>query len=309
MTKGEILFDGKVVNHLSPRQRNIALAFESYALYYRLSVFENIAFPLRAAGMPNHEVSRKVNEMAKWLELKDLLKRKPGNLSGGQQQRISLARALVRQPTALLLDEPLSHLDHTLRVSIRARIRRIHDELSTTTIYVTHNQEEAVTLAEKIIVMKEGQIEQIGTPEDLVKRPANEFVAGFIGEPAMNFIQGKGAKENSIAFTYGERPALWPIRKSVLGGYLEKNVLVGFRPDKVKIYGEEKPDGIKARIDVVEFLGEEKMATLSIADTTIKAICGLDRRIETNDCVWVCCDPDDIHVFDKNTGRALLNGK
>ena len=206
ITRGEILFDGKVVNQLSSRERNIALAFESYALYSPLTIFNNIAFPLQARGMDKQEIKKKVYEIAEFLELKDVLKRKPGKLSGGQQQRVSLARALVRDPSVLLLDEPLSHMDQRVRTIIRARIRRIHDEMSATTIYVTHDQEEAVALADKIIVMNFGEIQQVAAADDLWHFPANQFVAGFIGEPAMNFLVGRIATENSIALKNGNDP-------------------------------------------------------------------------------------------------------
>ena len=178
ITKGEMLFDGKVVNALSPRDRNIALAFESYALYPPLTVYENIGFPLLAKGMDKKEIDRKVRGIAEDLELTEVLKRKPGKLSGGQQQRVSLARALVRDPSVLLLDEPLSHMDQRVRTVIRARIRRIHDELHTTTIYVTHDQEEAVALADKIIVMSMGLVQQIGTADDLVPYPCKPVCGG-----------------------------------------------------------------------------------------------------------------------------------
>ncbi len=308
ITKGELLFDGKVVNNLSPRERNVALAFESYALYPPLTVFENIAFPLRSAGAEKAEIRKRVEQMAEWLELKDIMKRKPGRLSGGQQQRVSLARALIRQPSVLLLDEPLSHMDQSVRVSIRARIRRIHDEMEATTIYVTHDQEEAVTLADRIILMDQGEILQIGTAEELTNTPVNEFVAGFIGEPAMNFIEGLGESDDRVLFSYGESPVYWQTGKKALVQYVNKGVLVGFRPEKVKVFDEADSRGIRARVDVVEFLGEDQILTITMGDRMIKAICSADRDFHSDDPVWIYCEPENVHVFDKENGMAILNG-
>jgi multiple sugar transport system ATP-binding protein len=308
ITKGELLFDGKVVNGLTPRERNVALAFESYALYPPLTVFENIAFPLRSARAAKQEIRRRVNEMAEWLELKDILNRKPGRLSGGQQQRVSLARALIRKPSVLLLDEPLSHMDQSVRASIRIRIRRIHDEMEATTIYVTHDQEEAVALADRIIVMNQGEILQMGTAAELTNCPANEFVAGFIGEPAMNFIEAKGATDDQVMLLHEESPVVWRIGKRALGRFVKKDLLIGFRPDKVRLFDKAVDNGIHARVDVVEFQGERQILTIGIAEKMIKAFCSADRDIRPDHSVWISCEPNDIHVFDKESGLAILNG-
>lgn len=309
ITKGDLLFDGERVNDLSPRERNVALAFESYALYPPLNVFENIAFPLRSAGLNRQRITKRVEEMADWLELREILKRKPGRLSGGQQQRVSLARALIRDPAVLLLDEPLSHMDQSLRVSIRVRIRRIHDEMEATTIYVTHDQEEAVTLADRIIVMNFGEILQMGTAEELTNSPANEFVAGFIGEPAMNFVKGIADDENRLVFKYGEKPVYWDTALSALGNHVGSEVQVGFRPEKVQVFEEEQSNGIPARIDVVEFLGEEQILTIFVGSQVIKAICAANRDFKPDDNVWIAADPQHVHVFDIESGLALLNGQ
>ena len=309
ITKGEILFDGKVVNHLTSRERNIALAFESYALYSPLTIFDNIAFPLQARGMAKGAIKRKVHEIAEILELKDVLKRKPGKLSGGQQQRVSLARALVREPSVLLLDEPLSHMDQRVRTIIRARIRRIHDELSTSTIYVTHDQEEAVALADKIIVMNFGEIQQIGTADDLWHFPANRFVAGFIGEPPMNFLSGRLASDNSVVLLNGATPVTWQISDKIKSSDPDSDVYVGIRPDKIKISNQAIDSGIKAKVEVIEFLGDFLILTLSIDQSEIKVIISPDFAVSEQDHVWVWGDPDDIHVFDAKHGRALIKFK
>ena len=306
ISKGEILFDGQVVNHLSSRERNVALAFESYALYTPLTIFDNIAFPLQARGMAKREIKRKVREIAEILELKDVLKRRPAKLSGGQQQRVSLARALVREPSLLLLDEPLSHMDQRVRTIIRARIRRIHDELATTTIYVTHDQEEAVALADIIIVMNYGEIQQIGSADDLWQCPANKFVAGFIGEPSMNFLSGRMQTTGQVALQNGSAPVSWGIAEEVSTEYVDSEVFVGIRPDKIEISDKATDSGIKARVEVIEFLGEYLILTLSVDQTEIKAIIAPDFDIKQQDDVWIWCAPDDIHVFDAAQGRALV---
>jgi len=309
ITKGEILFDSKAVNNLTPRERNIALAFESYALYSPLTIFENIAFPLQASGMEKQKIKKKVYEIAEFLELKDVLKRKPAKLSGGQQQRVSLARALVREPSVLLLDEPLSHMDQRVRTIIRARIRRIHDEMSATTIYVTHDQEEAVALADDIIVMNFGEIQQVGTADDLWHFPANQFVAGFIGDPPMNFINGRLASDNSVTVLNGAKPVTWSIADKIHSSAPGAEVQVGIRPDKIRISNKATESGIKSRVEVIEFLGEYLILTLSIGHTQIKVIISPDFEVHEQDEVWVWGEPGDIHIFDAKHGRALIKFK
>lgn len=305
ISKGEILFDDKVVNELSPRERNVALAFESYALYPPLTIFENLAFPLRAQGADRDEIEGKVRRIAEAFELGDVLNRKPGKLSGGQQQRVSLARALIRNPSVLLLDEPLSHMDQRLRAILRARIRRIHDELSTATIYVTHDQEEAVALADKIIIMNLGVIQQAGTVDDLWNRPANQFVAGFLGEPAMNFMKGKIEGKNQIALANADSSVSWKVSDplSSIGGQLD--VIVGIRPDKLKVSNKENDAGLKARVQVIEFQGDYLILTLKQADMEHKAIVQEGFSLDPDTDVWIWADPEDTHVFEEETGKAL----
>ena len=309
VSRGDILFDDKIVNHMSSRERNIALAFESYALYSPLTIFDNIAFPLQARGLDKQEINKKVNEIAEFLELKDVLKRKPGKLSGGQKQRVSLARALVRDPSVLLLDEPLSHMDQRVRTIIRARIRRIHDELSTTTIYVTHDQEEAVALADKIIVMNFGEIQQIGSADDLWHYPTNQFVAGFIGDPPMNFLSGRIKSENSVALLNGADPVTWNIAENIPSSAIDADVQVGIRPDKIRIATQSTESGINASVEVIEFLGEFLILTLGIDHTEIKVIISPDFAVREQDDVWVWGEPDDIHIFDAKHGQALIKFK
>jgi multiple sugar transport system ATP-binding protein len=306
ISKGEMLFDGKVVNSLSPRERNVALAFESYALYPPLTVYENIAFPLRARDINKAEIDRKVRSVAEDLELSEVLRRKPGKLSGGQQQRVSLARALVRDPSVLLLDEPLSHMDQRVRTVIRARIRRIHDELNTTTIYVTHDQDEAVALADKIIVMSMGLIQQIGSADDLYKTPANQFVAGFIGEPAMNFIKGEVGGINQVWVHNEEEPKSWGVSECIPDAAVNTPVLVGLRPEDIKVSKEAPSEGVKARVEVVEYQGEELILTMALNGDVLKAIVPIDFSVQEFDHVWMTVPPEDLHVFDQKTGEALI---
>jgi len=309
ITRGEMLFDGKVVNDLSPRDRNVALAFESYALYPPLSVYENIAFPLHARGLDKNEIRSKVQDIVDALELSDVLKRKPGKLSGGQQQRVSLARALVRDPSVLLLDEPLSHMDQRVRTVIRARIRRIHDELSTTTIYVTHDQEEAVALADKIIVMDMGTIQQVGTADDLYNYPVNQFVAGFIGEPSMNFLKGKVESHNRVAVRNGDTSVSWAVAADISSSYGNAGVDVGVRPENFKASTVADDSGIRTEIEVVEFVGEEKILTLNFENTTLKAIVPVRLLAKEGDSLWLNASPEDVRIFDEKNGEALLKAK
>lgn len=202
ISRGEISFDGKVVNELGPAERNVALAFESYALYHRLTVYENIAFPLRARGMKKDAVHQKVTEIAGLFSLTPLLKKHPSSLAGGQQQRVSLARALIKQPKLTLLDEPISHMDQRVRAEMRAMIRYIHNEMGNTTVYVTHDQAEAVALCDRMAIMNRGELQQIGTVAEIWNHPANKFVAFFVGEPAMNFVSGR-IEDNERVFLPG----------------------------------------------------------------------------------------------------------
>jgi len=307
ITKGELLFDGKLVNHLTPRERNVALAFETYALYAPLTVYENIAFPLQARGFKRSEIDKKVKQIAEMLDLTDVLKRKPSHLSGGQQQRVSLARALVRDPNVFLLDEPLSHMDQRVRVVLRARIRRIHDELGATTIYVTHDQEEAISLADRIIVMNLGEIQQIGTIDELWNHPTNKFVAGFLGEPAMNFIEGRVEKSQEVSIPSGEGRTSFRFNGKVEEKYVGHEVIVGVRPQRIELSFNRKENTVPSLIEVIEPLGETKILTVKLDETEVKVV--VPREVETGvgKTVWLKFRPEDIHIFDKDTEKSLLS--
>ena len=307
ITRGELLFDGKLVNHLSPRERNIALAFETYALYAPLTIYENIAFPLKAGGLKGSEVNKKVKQIAEMLDLSDVLRRKPAHLSGGQQQRVSLARALVRDPNVSLLDEPLSHMDQRVRVVLRARIRRIHDELKDTTIYVTHDQEEAISLADRIVVMDLGIIQQMGTVDELWNQPANKFVAGFLGEPAMNFLEGRIEKPQEVSVAGGEGRASFQLSGEVEEIYVGREVTVGIRPQKILVFPNNKEDKLlPSLIEVIEPLGENKILTVRLDETELKIVTSREIEAQVGQIMWLEFRPEDIHLFDKETENALI---
>lgn len=297
---GEILFDEQVVNDIRPRDRNVALAFESYALYSPLTVQQNLELPLQGR-IDTAEIARRVAEMAERFELADLLHRKPGHLSGGQSQRVSLARALIREPRVLLLDEPLSHLDHRLRTVIRARIRNMHDRMpETTTIYVTHDQEEAIALADRIIVMNDATIQQVGVVSELWNHPCNTFVGGFLGDPPMNFIE---ATVDGAVLRFGESSTLPVPDDTQPAGH---DVVFGMRPDWITIAEPEAAGTtLKADILVNEFQGDRCVVTLDSAVGQLKVLAEEDFLGERGDAVGLVFDPTHTVVFDAAGGQSL----
>lgn len=305
VSQGHILFDDKVVNHLSPNERNVALAFESYALYSPRTVYENIAFPLRAKKVSKDIVKRKVMQIVDALDLKDVLGRKPANLSGGQQQRVSLARALVRDPNVFLLDEPLSHMDSRSRVDMRARIRKIHDELRATTIYVTHDQEEAVALADKVVVMNLGVIQQVGTVDELWNYPRNTFVAGFIGEPSINFFPGEIESKGKIRIKSNEKSVIWNYSKRIPESSIGCEIIVGIRPEKIIVSTKENGSFLEAFVKFIEFQGDDKILTMRWDQVELRAVAPADLPISEDRNVWVFAESDHIHLFDKKSGKSL----
>jgi multiple sugar transport system ATP-binding protein len=299
VTDGEIRFGGTRVDTLPPRDRNVALAFESYALYSPLTVRENLAFPL-TGRLPNDEIRRRVASMAERFDLEELLDRKPGGLSGGQSQRVSLARALIREPKVLLLDEPLSHLDHRLRTVIRARIRNIHDSLpGTTTIYVTHDQEEAIALADRIIVMNDTRFQQIGPVEELWNTPRNMFVGGFLGDPPMNFLPAQ-AVGDQIDLGGGARlefPDGWS---------RAPQLTVGVRPDWLDIVSVDAVETVlHARVLVVEFQGDRSIVTVTGEAGEIKVIVDPAIPCRRGDAVGIAFKPGRLALFNAETGQSL----
>ena len=268
ITEGEVRIGGDVVNQYAPKDRDIAMVFQNYALYPHMSVRENMAFPLKLAKVPDEEVKEKVEEAARILDLDEHLDRKPANLSGGQRQRVAMGRAIVRSPKAFLMDEPLSNLDAKLRVQMRTEVSRLQKELNTTTVYVTHDQTEAMTLGDRVAVMRSGVLQQVGTPAELYSRPKNLFVAGFIGSPAMNFMPGK-VGDGKVKLPFGEVELSDELQKQLGEGEGGRDVIVGARPESFEdasLVGDDKGSGhtFKATIDLVESMGSELYAYFKI---------------------------------------------
>src|SRR5438477_604779 len=271
-TTGDIRIGERVVNDVPPKDRDIAMVFQNYALYPHMSVYDNIAFGLKLRGMPKQEIDRRVNEVGKMLGIGQLLKRKPKELSGGQRQRVAVGRAIAREPAVFLMDEPLSNLDAKLRIQTRAELQRIHQRVGRTTIYVTHDQVEAMTMGDRIAVMRDGVLQQIGSPEELHERPVNLFVAGFIGSPSMNFFPAKVAAESggAVADTGFAKIPLNGKGAAAMG----KDVIVGVRPEDIHDLGRAGADGrlpVDARVDVVEYLGNELQLYLTAGESSFIA--------------------------------------
>src|SRR5438552_4795749 len=289
---GEIAFDGARVNDVEARDRNIGIVFQSYALYPNMNVLQNVMFPLRFKHVEPAEAERRAREIAALVRIDPLLERRPSQLSGGQQQRVALARALVKQPHLLLLDEPLSNLDASLRLSMRTEIRRIQRELGVTTILVTHDQIEATTMADRIVVMNAGRIEQEGTAEDLYERPETLFVASFIGSPPINLFDGH-AESGAIKIHQGTMALATPVNGPVV---------LGIRPESLTVNGS----GMPARIVAVEPMGREVLYTAESALGIIRFLeAGPDARHAEDDNIALSFSPDDGLPFDKTTGRRL----
>jgi multiple sugar transport system ATP-binding protein len=305
ISRGQISFDGTVVNAMGPAERNIALAFESYALYQRLSVYENIAFPLRARKMPKAAIHEKVTTIARLLDLTSLLKKFPPSLAGGQQQRVSLARAFVRQPNLTLLDEPISHMDQRVRAEIRARIRHLHEEMKNTTVYVTHDQAEAVSLCDRMVILHKAQLQQIGTVSEIWNTPANRFVAHFVGEPAMNFVPGLTEGPTSVGIVTPQGKRSFAFKGELDARFLQSEVTVGVRPQEIKVYREQRNgSSIPAMVRLAEFQGETTVLTLNLADsrsTEVKAVVAATERYAQGNPVWLQFNPEIIHLFDGET--------
>jgi multiple sugar transport system ATP-binding protein len=294
-TAGEILIDGEVVNDVDARDRDVAMVFQSYALYPNMSIYENIRFPLRMRKVPAAEHDRLVRKAAKMVELGDYLDRKPRQLSGGQRQRAAVARAVVREPRVFLMDEPLSNLDAQLRLSMRVQLKHIQRELKTTTIYVTHDQTEAITLADRIVVMNKGRIQQIGTPDEIYNVPKNIFVAGFIGSPPMNLIPGR--LEGGTFLADG-------VKISGLGGGTHATATLGVRPEDLTL---SAPDGadLPATLYAVEPMGDHTLATASIAGRFFTAKVARDFRQAIDTPIGFGIARERAHLFAGDSGDRL----
>ena len=307
ITKGELYIDNELCNDKTPKDRDIAMVFQSYALYPHMSVYENMAFGLKLRRLPKYEIDRRVHEAARILQIEEYLDRKPKALSGGQRQRVALGRAIVRNAKVFLMDEPLSNLDAKLRVQMRSEIIKLHNSLNATTIYVTHDQTEAMTMASRIVVMKLGRVQQIGSPIEIYNNPANLFVAGFIGSPAMNFFHvDYSAEDNSITFASGEKVVL--PKTLTKGKSIPSKVIFGIRPEDIKeVDGETKVTGPEFDIDVnvAELLGNEYYVHADFGGTELVSKIPANRVIKTGDKIRVFFDLKKIHFFDPETEKAI----
>jgi multiple sugar transport system ATP-binding protein len=313
ITSGTLRIGDRVVNDVPPKDRDIAMVFQSYALYPHMTVRENLAFGLKLRKVPKPDIERRVKEAAETIQLQKLLDRKPKELSGGQRQRVALGRAIVREPAVFLMDEPLSNLDAKLRVQTRAEIARLHQRLETTVVYVTHDQVEAMTMGQRIAVMNEGLLQQVGTPQKLYDEPVNRFVAGFIGSPSMNFVDVKvdGVGETARLVGPGDWAVSTPARlRGIAGDIAGKKLVAGFRPEHLEIGEIGGENGtFQARADVVEYLGHEELLHVSAADQDIVAIVDSEHRVRPGDVIKLNLPLSKLHLFDAETGEALTTDR
>jgi multiple sugar transport system ATP-binding protein len=307
ITDGQIKIDDRIVNRVPSKDRNIAMVFQSYALYPHMTVYDNLAFGLKLLKTPKQEIRRRVEEAAKILNLERFLDRKPRALSGGQRQRVALGRAIVREPAAFLMDEPLSNLDAKLRVQTRAEILRIQQRLGTTTVYVTHDQVEAMTMGDRIAVMSDGVLQQVGPPPELYERPVNKFVAAFIGSPAMNFAtvradQGKLKLGEQLLHLSGSRAKIAEQRHG-------KQLEIGFRPEDLEIANGRGDGAVRfpAKVDVVEYLGKQELLHAQTEGNEIVALVSSDRKVQVGDSVEFTIPNDKLHLFDPETEESLVS--
>jgi multiple sugar transport system ATP-binding protein len=329
ISSGELSIGGERVNEKAPKDRDIAMVFQSYALYPHMTVRQNIAFPLTLARMKKPEIAQKVDEAAKVLDLTELLDRKPAQLSGGQRQRVAMGRAIVRDPKAFLMDEPLSNLDAKLRVQMRSEIARLQNKLGTTTVYVTHDQTEAMTLGDRVVVLLAGEVQQIGTPEELYNRPANLFVAGFIGSPAMNFFPAT-MTDVGVRLPFGEVMLTQEVQDLLARHRTPSNVIVGLRPEHLEDasvldgYARISALSFDVTVDMVESLGADKylhfksegagaqaaqLAELAsesgVGENEFVARVSTESQAKTGDTIQLAFDTSKLTIFDADTGKNL----
>ena len=312
ISEGELYIGDQLVNDVAPKDRDIAMVFQNYALYPHMTVYENMAFGLKLRKTPKDEIKKRVNEAAKILDIAHLLDRKPAALSGGQRQRVALGRAIVREPKVFLMDEPLSNLDAKLRVQMRTEISKLHKRLETTFIYVTHDQTEALTMGSRIIVMKDGFVQQIDTPVNLYNNPCNMFVAGFIGSPQMNFVTcNVTAEGDNVALVFGNNKIVLPADVSAKVKAAEcigKEVVLGIRPED--LHDDAYLDNnttIEANVEVTEMLGAETYLYLKVMDNNFTARVNPSSTVKAGDTVRIGVDVNKIHLFDKETEVAIIN--
>ncbi len=303
-TAGSILFDDKVVNDLSPRDRDIAMVFQDYALYPHMSVYDNLAFALELRKMPKETIDRNVNRVAEFLGLAGLLQRRPAHLSGGQRQRVALGRAIVRSPVVFLMDEPLSNLDAALRVTTRSEIKRLQRELQTTTIFVTHDQEEAMVLSDRIAIMRSGLLQQFDCPQQIYGDPINLFVAGFIGSPKMNFIDGSvEATDGGARFIAKESGLSWQL-PGLSAPATTSPMTMGVRPEHVGL-SREPGDGAMATVSLVEPVGSVTYIDLEFGETMLKASTDPEAAYQADERLAVHLNPHQVYFFNTATGERI----
>ena len=315
ISSGELKIGDRVVNDVEPKDRDIAMVFQNYALYPHMSVYDNMAFGLKLRKTPKDQIDKLVHEAARILDIEHLLDRKPKALSGGQRQRVAMGRAIVRNPKVFLMDEPLSNLDAKLRVQMRIEISKLHQRLETTIIYVTHDQTEAMTLGTRIVVMKDGLIQQVDTPQNLYDRPQNLFVAGFMGSPQMNFIEAKAVQSgNDVVLAFGSHSIKLPeakAKKVIDGGYIDKTVILGIRPEDVKDTEEfiaSSPDSVlEATVRVYELLGAEVFLYFTVDQFEVTARVNPRTTARPGDTIKIALDLSKVHVFDKETEKIITN--
>ncbi|WP_055665741.1 ABC transporter ATP-binding protein [Desnuesiella massiliensis] len=314
ISQGELFIGDKIVNDVAPKDRDIAMVFQNYALYPHMSVYDNMAFGLKLRKVDKAEIDKKVKEAARILDIEHLLDRKPKALSGGQRQRVALGRAIVREPKVFLMDEPLSNLDAKLRVQMRTEISKLHKRLQTTFIYVTHDQTEAMTMGTRIVVMKDGVVQQVDTPQHIYDHPANIFVAGFIGSPQMNFIDSKLVEEGGkVLVVFGEDTVELPEDKAKVlkeKGYIGKDVIMGIRPenldDGADFIAAHNKATFNANVEVTELMGAETYIYLSKEKSNLVARVNGSSLVKSGETIKIALDESKIHIFDKETELAVL---
>ena len=303
ITSGDLFIDGVYANDLEPKDRDVAMVFQSYALYPHMSVYDNLAFGLQVRKIPKKEIEERIKRAAKILEIEGYLDRKPKALSGGQRQRVALGRAIVRNAKVFLMDEPLSNLDAKLRVQMRSEIVNLHNELGATTIYVTHDQTEAMTMANRIVVMKDGYIQQIGTPKDVYEKPANTFVATFIGSPAMNIVEAKFNNE-TIYLDEDIRINLENDKVSSLGN--RQKIIFGIRPEHIKLANKNDKNAFKVKVRIAELLGSEYHLHFNINKKDIVAKVYSETIINPGEEIYISFEMSKIHAFDADTKEYIF---
>ncbi len=315
ISSGELWIADRLVNDVEPKDRDIAMVFQNYALYPHMTVYDNMSFGLKLRKVSKAEIDRQVQEAAKILGIEPLLDRKPKALSGGQRQRVAMGRAIVRNPKVFLMDEPLSNLDAKLRVQMRIEIQKLHQRLETTIIYVTHDQTEAMTLGTRIVVLKDGLIQQVDTPQNLYDRPVNAFVAGFIGSPQMNLLDAKVVQTgNDVVLTFGGNSIKLPEAKSaklINAGYVDKTVILGIRPEDLndsEVFINATPDSVmEATIKVYELLGAEVYLYFDVDQFSCTARVNPRTTARPGDTIKFALDLTKLHVFDKETEEVILH--